>query len=273
MTFLFGHGRRLGTTLVLFLVLGTCAIAWAQPKSPPASASQPVAKKPADKEDYSTFIGKLKAAGWVGHTIIVLSVIAMGLAIDHMLTIRAKKLMPPGLADQVRQLIQAGNAKKAYELCQQHPSVLANVLSAGLSEADGGWPAVEKAMEDTVAEESARLYRRIEYLSVIGNVAPMLGLLGTVIGMIDAFEQVAETQGVARAADLAQGIYLALVTTVQGLVVAIPTLGAFAIFRNRVDQLIAEVAYQAQHTFSPLRRVRSQTRTAATAPPPVEGRG
>jgi biopolymer transport protein ExbB len=118
-------------------------------------------------------------------------------------------------------------------------------------------------MEDATAEQSARLFRKIEYLSVIGNIAPMLGLLGTVIGMIVAFRQVAATQGAARAADLAEGIYLALVTTVEGLIVAIPALGAFAVFRNRVDQLVAEVAYVAQHVFAPLKRGR------AAAPPPA----
>ena len=144
----------------------------------------------------------------------------------------------------------------ADQRCQMQPSFLSFVLGAGLAEVDGGWPAVEKAMEDATAEQSARLFRKIEYLSVIGNIAPMLGLLGTVIGMIFAFREVADTQGAARAADLAEGIYLALVTTVEGLIVAIPSLAAFAVFRNRVDQLVAEVAYAAQHVIAPLKRLR-----------------
>src|ERR671914_570403 len=99
---------------------------------------------------------------------------------------------------------------------------------------------VEKAMEDATAEQAARLFRRIEYLSVIGNIAPMVGLLGTVTGMLLAFKQVADTEGSAGAAQLADGIYQALVTTVAGLIIAIPSLGAFALFRSRVDQLVAE---------------------------------
>jgi biopolymer transport protein ExbB len=113
---------------------------------------------------------------------------------------------------------------------------------------------VEKAMEETLAEQAARLFRRVEYLSVIGNLAPMLGLLGTVAGMIIAFRQVAISQGAAGAGDLASGIYSALVTTVAGLVIAIPALGALAIFRNRIDQLMAESAYVAQQVIAPLRR-------------------
>ena len=92
------------------------------------------------------------------------------------------------------------------------PCVLTFVISHGLGEMEGGWEAIEKAMEDAMAEQSARLFRKIEYLSVIGNIAPMVGLLGTVTGMIFAFQQVATTRGAAGAGDLAEGIYQALVT-------------------------------------------------------------
>lgn len=219
--------------------------------------------------DPNSFIGIILAGGWVGHTIILLSVVAMALAIDNVRTVRARALMPPGLADEVRKLLQAGQVTQAYQLCSSAPSALSSVLQAGLGESEAGWSAVEKAMEDALAEQSARLSRRIEYLSVIGNIAPMLGLLGTVIGMVFAFREVAITQ-VQCAADLAEGIYLALVTTVEGLVVAIPALGVYAIFRNRVDQMIAEVAYAAQHATAPLRHSRTVARRAAPMPPPVE---
>ena len=120
-------------------------------------------------------------------------------------------------------------------------------------------------MEDATAEESARLFRKIEYLSVIGNIAPMLGLLGTVIGILMAFKKVASLGVTAQAADLAGGIYLALVTTVEGLIVAIPALGAFAVFRNRVDQLVAEVGSSVVQVFAPLKRRRS------SGPPKMPG--
>lgn len=202
------------------------------------------------------FFQILKAGGAVGIGIMVLSVIGVALAVEHMLTIRAGVLMPAGLAEQVRELLKTGHLAQAMQQCKLQPSFLSHVLQSGISEIDGKWAAVEKAMEDAVAEQSARLYRKIEYLSLIGNIAPMLGLLGTVIGMIFAFREVAATQGAARAADLAEGIYLALVTTVEGLIVAIPALAAFAIFRNRVDQLVAEVTYQATHVFTPFKRSR-----------------
>ena len=213
-----------------------------------------------------SFLEIVHAGGLVGYIIMLLSVVAVALAIEHAITIRASVLLPPGLADKVREQVKASQFAQAEQACKLHPSMLGTVLHAGLSEVDGGWPNIEKAMEDTLADQSARLFRKIEFLSVIGNIAPMLGLLGTVIGMVMAFREVAMTQGAARAADLAEGIYLALVTTVQGLVVAIPCLSVFAVFRNRVDQMVAEVSYAAQHAFTPLKRARGR-KPASTNPP------
>ncbi len=224
------------------------------------------------------FLDIVFSGGFTGFLIVMLlvalSIGMVALIIEHLLSIRAPVLIPPGLAENVQKQLLSGNAPQADAVCKNSPSFLAFVLQAGIAEVDGGWSAVEKAMEDAAAEQSARLFRKIEYLSVIANIAPMVGLLGTVFGMIFAFQEVASTQGSARAADLATGIYQALVTTVGGLLVAIPALAAFAFFRNRVDQLVAEGAYIAQHVFAPLKRRRNSRRppnagpTQVAAPPP-----
>ncbi|MEM9411774.1 MAG: MotA/TolQ/ExbB proton channel family protein [Planctomycetota bacterium] len=203
-------------------------------------------------------IGIVFSGGIVGAVMIfillALSLTAAYLIFDHLMTIRRTDLMPEGLGEKVRQLLLKGDVSSAQTICKEQPSLLSFVLLHGISELEFGWASVEKSLEDALAEQSARLFRKIEYLSVIGNIAPMVGLLGTVIGMIVAFQQVAATQGLASAPQLAQGIYQALVTTVGGLIVAIPSIGAFAIFRNRIDQFVAEAAYTAQHVFTPLRR-------------------
>ena len=105
--------------------------------------------------------------------------------------------MPDGLSEQTRQLLTrdkwirpsncATRIQVYFRLCSLH----------GIAEIEFGWNAVEKAVEDALAEQSARLYRKIEYLSVIGNIAPMVGLLGTVVGMIMAFQEVAASQATA----------------------------------------------------------------------------
>lgn len=188
--------------------------------------------------------------------LISLSVITIYLIVDHLLTVRRKDLMPEGLDEVVRQALAAGKIDEAITACQARPSLESFVLLHGIAELEFGWTAVEKALEDALAEQAARLFRKIEYLNVIGNLAPMVGLLGTVVGMVFAFQQVAASQGAAGAGDLASGIYQALVTTVAGLIVAIPALAAFAVFRNRVDQFVAEAAFQVQQVFGPLRKRR-----------------
>lgn len=235
-----------------------------------AAPGAPVAE--AQAEPPESFFEIVFSGGSVGISIMLfllgLSVTAAYLVIEHLLTIRRRDMMPEGLGDEVRAQLTAGKVAEAVQVCRDRPSFLSFVLLNGIAEIEGGWSAVEKALEDATAEQSARLFRKIEYLSVIGNIAPMAGLLGTVTGMIMAFREVAATQGSAGAAELAEGIYSALVTTVAGLVIAIPALGAFAIFRNRVDQFVAEAAYVAQHVFNPLKRRRWASQARRSPPPP-----
>ena len=212
------------------------------------------------------FMDILFSGGITGLIILIallgLSITAVYLVVEHLMTLRSSVLIPEGLAEAVRQLLEAGKVRDAHETCRANPSVLSQILMHGMSELEGGWDAIEKSMEDATAEQSARLFRKIEYLSVIGNIAPMVGLLGTVTGMIFAFQTVASTQGAAGAGELAEGIYQALVTTVGGLVVAIPALGAFAVFRNRVDQLIAEVVTMTQSIMAPVKSTLRKQRRA-----------
>jgi biopolymer transport protein ExbB len=241
----------------------------AQATSSPAPNHQPAA---AEAPRGQTFIDLVLAGGMVGHAIIGLSILALALAIDHAWKIRAAVLMPPGLADKVRGFLQAGQLAQAQQQCKLQSSLLASVLSAGLSEIDAGWSAAEKTMEDLLAEQAARLFRRVEYLAVIGNLAPLLGLLGTVTGMLVTIRQIVGAPQDARR-ELADSLYLTLVPTVEGLIVAIFCLCVFVLLRNRVEELMAEVAHAGQHAFQPLRQGRTAApRRTSPLPPPVEGR-
>jgi biopolymer transport protein ExbB len=202
--------------------------------------------------------------------LIALSMTALYLIVEQSLALRRAQVLPESLAEQVRQLMLAGRIGEARQACHDQPSLLGHVLHRGLGELEGGWPAVEEALEEALAEHAARLFRRVEYLSVLANLAPMLGLLGTVVGMVLCFREVASTQGNAGAGQLAEGIYQALVTTVAGLMIAIPSLAAFALLRNRVDQFIAEAAALAQQVFAPLKRrpVAAASLAAAQPQPP-----
>lgn len=212
----------------------------------------------ADPEATGGILQIVLSGGIIGLLILLilfaLSVAAAYLLFDQLMTLRRSEVLPDGVSDAVRQSLLTGRVPEADAACRRSPSVLSVVLLSGLSELDFGWSAVEKAVEDSLAQQASRLMRRIEYLSVIGNIAPMVGLLGTVTGMVIAFQQVAITRGAAGAGDLAEGIYQALITTVGGLIVAIPALAIYAVCRNRVDALIAEVAYQSQQALAPIKR-------------------
>jgi biopolymer transport protein ExbB len=211
-----------------------------------------------------TFLEIVFSGGVVGigimALIILCSIAAVALTVEQLMTLRKSVLMPTGLRERVQQQLAAGNLKGAFQACEAQPSFLAFLVRTSLAEAESGWSAMEKALEDATAEQTARLMRRVEYLAVIGNIAPMLGLLGTVVGLLFAFHEVASTQGVARAADLADGIYHALVSTVGGLIVAIPAMAMYAALRNRLDQLAAEAAYTALHALAPVKRILVSTR-------------
>lgn len=259
----------------------TCALLLGSVAAPRITAQENAEKAVAAKPDKAPdaqagpkakgFFEILFSGGIVGIVIMLaligLSLTAAYLVFDNILSLRKADLLPEKLAADVRTSLSQGRIEEAEQACQSQPSLLAFVINHGLSEAEGGWSETEKALEEALAEQAARLYRKVEYLSVIGSLAPMLGLLGTVTGMLMAFQEVATSQGKAGAADLAEGIYQALVTTVVGLIIAIPALGAFAVFRNRVDGLIAEAAYMVQHAFAPLKR-RGAGGNAAAAPPP-----
>lgn len=236
---------------------------WAQAAAATASSA------PGDAKPPDTFLRIVFSGGPIGIAImlvlILTSMTALYLIIEQAMLLRRSRILPPTLGSRVRQALEAGRRVDAEQACQAMPSFLAFILLQGLSELESGWEAVEKALEDALAEQSARLFRRVEYLSVLANLAPMLGLLGTVVGMVLCFREVANTQGNAGAAQLAEGIYQALVTTVAGLMIAIPSLAAFALLRNRVDQFVAEAAYVAQQAFAPCKRKRGAARFATTA--------
>jgi biopolymer transport protein ExbB len=266
------YARALSLALALLwcglALLPPPAAAQEKPDQAGAKADDAAAKKGPQAKG---FFEILFSGGPVGVVIMLaligLSLTATYLVFDNILSLRKKDLLPEQLAADVRAALARGQIGEAEQACQGQPSLLGFVLNHGLTEAEVGWSETEKALEEALAEQAARLYRKVEYLSVIGSLAPMLGLLGTVTGMLMAFQTVATSQGKAGAADLAEGIYQALVTTVVGLIIAIPALGAFAVFRNRVDGLVAEAAYMVQHAFAPLKRRGVATPRAASAPP------
>jgi biopolymer transport protein ExbB len=173
--------------------------------------------------------------------IIILSVISLALAIEHFVTIRRDKLVPPELIDEIEALFEEEEYQEALELCESEPNFLTNILSAGLPKINAGFEAMEKAMDEVAEEEAIKLHQKVGWLSLIGNIAPMMGLFGTVYGMIMAFNEITRLGQAVQPQDLSKGISTALITTLFGLFVAMPSLFFFFVFRNKVIKVSLEI--------------------------------
>ena len=219
------------------------------------------------------FFELVKASGWIGVVLLALSVVAVTIVIRLCLTLKISGFVPEKLKQSVSQALTRNDAQAALDAAAAFPSYAGNVLTAGLRESYRGWNAIEKATEDASSSLTAKLYRATEPLSLIGNVAPMLGLLGTVMGMVSTFGELAVADGSGR--NLANGIYFALVTTVAGLLVAIPVLVAHSLINARLASLISLANEEVFKLLEPLRRS-TQTIVASGGAPqqsvrPVRG--
>ena len=218
-----------------------------------------------------SFLGLVRAGGLIGLVIFLLSLWGGAEAIRLFLILRREKISPSGLVEEIESASGVGAFHQIPEICGRHPSFLASVLLGGFRNATEGWDATEKGLEESLEAESARLYRKTDFLALVGSIAPMLGLLGTVLGMLSAFGELAVSEGLGRFANLAQGIYLALVTTVDGLVAAIPALALCAFFNHRIAELVSDAAQTAESLTLPLKEYLQTRRTAepksGSAPP------
>lgn len=194
-----------------------------------------------------------KQAGIVGIAIMLLSIVALALIIENIVSLKRDKLAPPELIDEIQALFEEEKFQEAMELCEDEPSYFTRVCGAGIAKIGHQFEAMEKSIEEMGDEESIKLHQKIGWLSLIANVAPMMGLLGTVMGMVKAFNEIASSQGQANPADLAAGISQALLTTMLGLIVAIPVTASFAFLRNRLIKTVIETGAIVEDLFERFR--------------------
>jgi biopolymer transport protein ExbB len=178
--------------------------------------------------------------------IAICSVVALAFSIERFLGTRASRIVPPKLHVAIQKLNTeaAGiDPRMAYEVCQKYPSPLANVIQTAILKVGRPHAELEKAVEDAVAREADEMAHNIRPINVSASISPLIGLLGTVQGMIMAFMVTSTTAstGAAKAQELAQGIYTALVTTFAGLCVSIPAVILANILEGRIERLLREM--------------------------------
>ena len=208
----------------------------------------------AQESDGTVTLGQVfQDAGTIGWCIVLLSVIAMGVIIKFFVDLKRDKLAPPDLLDELDALIEEKNFDEALGICEDEDNVISNVVLAGLNKIKQPFGTIELAVEEALDEESVKLHMKVGWLSLIAQVAPMMGLLGTVAGMITCFGTIAEKETGVSPKDLAGGIKAALITTLFGLIVAIPVASAFVFFRNRVVMITLETSALCEELFERFR--------------------
>ena len=169
-----------------------------------------------------------------------LSFTLVALFVMNLLTARRENVVPVALVEGFEAHLNEKRYQDAYEMAKNDESFLGQVLSAGLAKLSAGYDQAIEAMQEVGEEENMKLEHRLSYMALIGTISPMVGLLGTVQGMIGAFAHL-EEGGAPQASVLAGNIATALFTTLLGLFIAIPAIAAFSILRNRIARLVLEV--------------------------------
>ena len=212
-----------------------------------APAAGPAAEDTSPAEEPPSIMSMVRDSGPVGWGFMLVlgafSVYGTMVAVERFSATRSQVLLPLQFVESLQRLVVGRQASEAElrGLCAKFDAPPTNILSAGLLRMGRPLPEVEKALEDAAAREIAELRSGVRPLSIIGSIAPLVGLLGTVVGMIGAFYTASEGGLGGKGETLAQGIYLALLTTAAGLAIAIPCLLLAAFFNAKIDRTFREI--------------------------------
>ena len=240
----------IGWVRVLMILVMACSVSLAMP-SIDGSSSQIVAQDDGGGEtaDASDTPKKKNALRWLYDALgilyisifLILSFVLFALIVMNILSSLRNNICPSHLIDGFEANLDEKKYQEAYEMAKADESFLGNVLSAGLAKLSAGYEHAIEAMQEVGEQENMKLQHRLSYLALIGTISPMIGLFGTVHGMIKSFHYIAVGGGTPDPNRLAEGISTALLTTLLGLAIAIPAIAVYNILRNHVERLSLEV--------------------------------
>ncbi len=192
-----------------------------------------------------------EATGIVGYLMVGISIAGTALTIEHFINIKREKISPPEVSEELSALLEEGNYDEAQEVADNSGGYVGSLVGSALRSRAAGYEEMISSLELAAAEETFALQAKISYLSLLGNIAPLLGLLGTVTGMISSF-QVIETLKAPTPKDLAGGVYESLVNTTMGLFIAIVFLVLYFIFKNKVTKMCLNMNVEAVDILKPV---------------------
>ncbi len=195
----------------------------------------------------------------VWFVLLPMSLVMVFLAVEHGLTIRRKKLLPSGIGEQIIEIVQQFGPRQLEARIADRGDFVSIAVVKAVTQGKDDWFRMRSLLAESLQEQAGGLLRRIEWLNLIGNVSPMVGLFGTVFGMIKLFNAIVMAGGQPQPSQLADGISVALVTTFWGLFIAIPALAIHGVFRNRIETLANDAVVEAENIVPEIRRSLKQS--------------
>lgn len=219
-------------------------------------ATEAAAARPTNRGSGS-FLSVVLGSGPLGivlwSSLFLAAAAAVYFAVDCAITVRLNRIIPQSLVERVTEAMGEGDVLKALQNCENEPGPMANILTAGFSHVEEGFDVIQDAIATAAELETEKMMQKLTWLSVVGNLSPMLGLLGTVQGMIMAFATLG--QGAPDVGELAMNISQALFTTAAGLTIAVPCVAFYYIFRNSANKIVLRMEAMTMELIKDLRNV------------------
>jgi biopolymer transport protein ExbB len=193
--------------------------------------------------------------------IILASLVGLAVLIERIYVLRQGSIIVPEIAEAVMTLSASQDLSVAYAICERRPGPFATLVKSGLDHSNNDWTIIRDVLEETGRQEAMRLTRRLGVLETVAAVSPLLGLLGTVLGMIRVFATISAA-GLGNPETLSSGISEAMVTTAAGLIIGIPALVAYNWLNGRADRIIFDLEYYSSKVLDTLRRRQIENSTA-----------
>lgn len=233
------------------------------------SASPTATTAPADgatpPKPESMLMWAIRASGLIGLFLLCLSVYFTALVIRLFMEFRVGEAVPVALVERLETAIREKKFQEAYDACKDSDSFLARLVRTGIANLPNGKAEAKESMQAMSDEVVSAMEMKISYLAIIGTLGPMIGLVGTIWGMILSFQEIATAAGAQpRPEKVAEGISTALFITLEGVSLAVPAIFFFAFFRNRIAQISLEANKVADRTINSLVTAAKATNTAAT---------
>ena len=248
--------KRMSVTFVMMLAVVFAASTGLAQEAAAAAAAAPAAAE----QSFGSALWDILYGGSIVNLIIWLGLFATSImmiifVVNAFMAVKAERLMPSTVINGVSQALSEGDLEKALQTCDMYPSQLSTIVRAGFNNIEDGYEVVQQAVSQATDLEAEKLMQKVNQLNTCGQIAPMLGLMGTVVGMVMAFAGLASATGAAKTKVLAQSISTALWTTCVGLLISVPALLFFTYFKNTATRLLLESESKVLELIKVLRNV------------------